>query len=217
MSPDRGQAREVAGELTYAWLGRLVNASLRDDPDTLLALAELTGKVLALEFEGAGIRICICPGPEGLTLSPEHAAGAHVSIRGKPGDLVAYLMASRGLGNSFAGNLTITGDIALAQKFQAIMKDFEFDWEARLATFTGDLAARRVANLLRDAVDFTRRASTTLRADLSEYLRHEQQVLPNQETVSAYSRQVRELAEVVAKLEQRIARLQLSLREKPRC
>lgn len=217
MSPDQGQAREVFGELAYTWLERLVNASLRGDPDTLAGLAELTGKVLALEFEGSGIRIFVCPGPEGLTLRPEHAAGAQVCIRGKVGDLVAYLMASRGLGNSFAGNLTITGDITLAQRFQAIMKDFEFDWEARLAAFTGELAARRVANLLRDAADFTRGAGATLQADLSEYLRYERQVLPDKEAVNVYCQQVRELAEAVAGLEQRIARLQTSLREKPRC
>lgn len=217
MSHDQGQAREVLGELAYTWLERLVNASLRGDPDTLAGLAELSGKVLALEFEGSGIRIFICPGPEGLTLRPEHAAGAQVRIHGMVGDLVAYLMASRGLGNSFAGNLTITGDIALAQKFQAVMKDFEFDWEARLAAFTGELAARRVANLLRHAADFTRGASATLQADLSEYLRYERQVLPDKEAVTEFCQQVSELAEAVAGLDLRIARLRTSLREKPRC
>ena len=217
MSRDRGQAREVLGELAYAWLERLVNASLQGDPDTLAGLAEFSGKVLVLEFEGSGIRIFICPGPEGLTLRPEHAAGAQVCIRGKVGDLVAYLMASRGLGNSYTSNLAITGDIALAQRFQAVMKDFEFDWEARLAAFTGELAARRVANLLRDAADFTKRTGATLQADLSEYLRYEQQVLPDKEAVTAHCQQVRELAEAVARLEQRIARLQTTPRGKPRC
>ena len=195
------------GELVYSRLARLVNSTLRTDPDTLEALAVLSGNVLLLEFAGTDIRIYICPGQEGLELKPEQPGGANVCIRGRVSDLIAYLMASRGLSDSFSGSLAITGDIPLAQKFQSIMKDFEFDWEAKIADLTGDLAARRVTNFMRGAAGFALHAGNTLRADLFDYLRYEKQVLPDRSAIQEHYVEIRRLESDVAALERRIDRL----------
>ena len=195
------------GELVYSGLERLVNSTLRTDPDTLEALAVLSGKVLLLEFAGTDIRIYICPAEEGLELKPEQPGGANVCIRGRVSDLIAYLMASRGLSDSFSGSLAITGDIPLAQKFQSIMKDFEFDWEAKIAVLTGDLAARRVTNFLRGAAGFALHTGKILQADLSEYLRYEKQILPDRSAIQEHYGEVRRLENDVAALERRIDRL----------
>ena len=195
------------GELVYSGLERLVNSTLRTDPDTLEALAVLSGKVLLLEFAGTDIRIYICPVVEGLELKPEQPGGANVCIRGRVSDLIAYLMASRGLSDSFSGSLAITGDIPLAQKFQSIMKDFEFDWEAKIAVLTGDLAARRVTNFLRGAAGFAVHTGKILQAGLSEYLRYEKQILPDRSAIQEHYGEVRRLENDVAALERRIDRL----------
>src|SRR3972149_6953062 len=71
------ERRKVLGELVYSGLERLVNSTLRTDPDTLEALAVLSGKVLLLEFAGTDIRIYICPAEEGLELKPEQPGGAN--------------------------------------------------------------------------------------------------------------------------------------------
>lgn len=202
----------MSGE-NYSWLEHLINISLADDPDTLKALAAFSGKVMLLEFTGTQLRFYIVPGEHGLHLLRDCKADENVCIRGRVSDLFAYLMASRGINDSFSGNLEITGDIALAQKFQAVMKNHEFDWEEKLSRITGDLAARRVGLLLRSTGRFALDTARTLQADVSEYLRYEKQVLPDRYEVEEYNSMVKALAADVANLQHRVRKLQRAMRD----
>jgi ubiquinone biosynthesis protein UbiJ len=184
-----------------------LNRTLKLDPDTLAALAELSGKALAFEFSNTGLAFTVFPAADGVRLESGRATAADVCIRGTPTDLLAYLLAASGKGEGYAGRLDVSGDVNLAQRFQAVMKNVDLDWEEYLSSWFGDTLAHKLGNAFRGSLQFAKNTRRTLELDVSEYLRYEKEILPDQGEVNGYITAIDALRDDAERLKLRVERL----------
>ena len=191
----------------------LVNRTLKLDPETLESLAELSGKVLSLEFINTGLILYIIPGSRGVHLEPRYSGDVNVSIRGTPVNLAAYLMSASGKGEGFTGRLEIIGDVGLAQDFQTIIKTADLDWEEFMSRWLGDTLTHKMGNFVRSTLTLARDTKRTLELDISEYLRYEKEILPEQSEVDKYIAAIDELRNDTERLKVRVNKLARATQE----
>ena len=198
-----------------AWLRqleRLINKILAQDEETLEALAGLRGKVIGLEFSQTRLRFFLLPGAWGLRiqadLEADLEAGPDVWIKGTPANFLKLLRAARAEAPGLPADLQIMGDIALAQRFQAILRALDIDLEGPLARLAGDTVAVQISRLASGAGRYLSDSGRSLALNLSEYLRFEVQLLPDDLQVREFCDAVDTLRQDVDRLAQRLARLE---------
>lgn len=194
-----------------AWLRqleRLLNKILALDEETLEALAGLDGKVIGLEFSQTRLRFFLLPGAWGLRIQTDLEAGPDVWIKGTPANFLKLLRAARAEAPGLPADLQIMGDIALAQRFQAILRALDIDLEGPLARLAGDTLAVQISRLASGAGRYFRDSGRSLALNLSEYLRFEIQLLPDDLQVREFCDAVDTLRQDADRLEQRLARLE---------
>jgi ubiquinone biosynthesis accessory factor UbiJ len=117
------------------------------------------------------------------------------------------------------GSLDLTGDAALAQSFQRLLWHARPDLEEELSGVIGDVAAHGLGNLARGMSDWGRKAGSTLRQNLGEYLQEESRAVPSRYEVDKFRGDVEKVRDDVARLEARLKRLEQSIetnRDSPR-
>ncbi len=190
-----------------AGLETAINQYLKLDPDTLARLAELEGRVIALQWRGTDLTLYFLPGAQGLQLLAQFQGEPDTLLRGTP-----LALAELGLGPNkdnalFSGAVEIVGDTDIGQRFQDILEAMDIDWEEHLSHLIGDVAAHQAGKLARDAGHYAEQSADTLRQDLSEYLKEESQLLPARVQVDNFLADVDTLRMDVDRLEARVQRL----------
>jgi ubiquinone biosynthesis protein UbiJ len=183
----------------------LVNRLLSMDEEGRAALCGLAGSTMSVVLDDTRYRLFLRITDEGLELHDDPEPEADVTIRGTP---AAFLGFVRGEKAAAGGSIDISGDVALAQEFQAVLKNLELDWEESLSGLIGDTLARKAGNLIRGTARFMAQTRRTLEADISEYLRYETEVLPDRAEIDEFNSAVDTLRNDVERLKIRIARLQ---------
>jgi ubiquinone biosynthesis protein UbiJ len=183
----------------------MVNRLLAMDEEGSAALRGLAGKTLAVVLDDTRYCLSIRITADGMELNDEPAPEAEVTIRGTPAAFVGFLRAENA---TVAGSIDISGDVTLAQEFQAVLKNLDLDWEETLSGWIGDTLARKTGNLIRGMARFLAQTRRTLEADISEYLRYETEVLPDRDEIDEFNSAVDTLRNDVERLKIRIARLQ---------
>lgn len=189
-------------------LEQAVNRVLQLDATTRARLAELRGKVIRLRVTGdPAFEIFVLPEESGVRLRTEHERDADVTLSG---DIPVILrFAARRLLPEVvaAGEVQISGDIALGQRFQKILEQADIDWEEPLARVLGDVPGHQLGRALRDLGGWMRQTLRTLQQDLGEYLQEESRLLPVRARANAFRQSVESLQRDLENLEQRLARL----------
>jgi ubiquinone biosynthesis accessory factor UbiJ len=184
-----------------------LNRCLSLDPETLSRLAALSGKLIAVELRGAGITLYMAPHGGGIQLLRDYDGTADAVISGTP-----LALARVGLGEErgllFAGEVEISGDVTLGQRFEAVLREIDIDWEEQLSQLVGDVAAHQVGNLVRDTLHWGAKSVDTFGRDITEYLQEESRHLPRQDEIDEFLAAVDVLRNDVERLEARVKRLQ---------
>jgi len=193
--------------LVLAGLEITLNRYLSLDPETLSRLAGMTGKLIAIELRGVGITLYMAPHSGGIQLLREFDGSADAVISGTP-----LALARVGIGEErgllFAGEVQISGDVTLGQRFESVLRELDIDWEEQLSHLVGDAAAHQVGNLVRDALQWGAKSVDTLGRDLTEYLQEESRQLPQRDEVNKFLAAVDVLRNDVERLDARVKRLQ---------
>ena len=189
-------------------LEEIVNRALRLDPATFARVAELQGKVIRLRTAGdRSFEIHVLPDASGLRLRSQLDREPDVTLTG---DIpVVFRFALRRVIPDVvaAGEVQISGDIDLGQRFQRLLEQADIDWEEQAARALGDVPAHQLGNALRGLGGWSRQALQTLKQDIGEYLQEESRLLPVRPRAGAFRRSVETLERVVESLEKRLARL----------
>jgi len=192
--------------MVLAGLEITLNRYLGLDPETLARLSGLAGKVVNVELRGLGITLHMAPHSGGIQLLHDYGAAADAVISGTPISLARVgLGEERGL--VFAGEVEIRGDVTLGQRFEAILRDIDIDWEEQLSRLVGDVAAHQVGNLVRDTLSWGSKTLETFGRDVSEYLQEESRHLPQRDEVETFLAEVDVLRNDAERLDARAKRL----------
>ncbi len=209
--------------LMTAVLEDVVNRLLRLDPDTLARLGAFDGKCIGLRLAGddsrdGGSRVAsgtaaadrdveffLFPSAAGFRVRATHDAAPDVTIRG---DVPVFARLVFGAGATRrAGELQISGDIELGQRFQRVLKSLDIDWEEQSAFLVGDIAARQLGRVARGLRAWARSSRGYLEQDLREYLQEESHLLARREAVDRFLGAVDTLRADADRFEQRLMRL----------
>lgn len=199
------------------WLNQiesLINKALSLDEETLNSLGKLEGKIIAFEFMNTNLTVFLLPSGNGLDIHTANENKADVLIKGTPSNFIMMMASSKKKSASLPTDMQIIGDIGLAQRFQEIMQNIEIDLEEPLSKWVGDTMAYQIGKFVRGSRRFVVNTSKTLAMDISEYLRFEINMLPDELLVEEFSKDVDLLREDVERFQKRINKLELQLKNK---
>ena len=180
---------------------------LQADPTTLDRLAELDGKVIALDFEATEVTIFMFPTPAGIRLRDQWDGEVDVHMIGTPAELIKMGLAAKSPVTPGKINIKIQGDLHVGQQFKKILDDMQIDWEELLAQHIGDIAAHHASSFLRGLHKRVNEAVKTAANNGSEYLRFEADMLPADWRVGEFVDDVDRIREDVDRMAMRVNRL----------
>lgn len=201
------------------WLGqleKLINKALQLDEETLYSLGQLADKVIAFEFINTNLTLFLFPSEQGLAIYSQYEKKPDVWIKGTPGNFIMMMTASKRGAASMPADMQVIGDISLAQRFQQIMQTMEIDLEEPLSKWVGDTAAYQIGKFFRNTRRFAFNTTRVLATDISEYLRFETGMLPDDLLVEEFCQDVDLLREDVDRFTQRVNKLEKQINNKTR-
>ena len=206
-----------AGHAFTAILEDGCNRLLRLDGDTLYELGDLDGRVFCLRVnkEGkgeAGPAMYFFPSQGGFRIRSEHEGKIDVTITGNPPAFLKLVMGEYAPALTGSGQMQITGDLELGQRFQKILKNVDIDWEEYLSGYVGDTVAHRIGHVASRMRHWGQHIAETLRQDFSEVMTEELRVAARPEAVQGFMSRVDKMRADVDRLEKRIQKLKDSLR-----
>jgi ubiquinone biosynthesis accessory factor UbiJ len=194
--------------MLLATLERVLNRGLPRSPRARQLTAELEGKSVAVivrDVAGVSVRSNgqTLSLTSGETLADATVSGGALSLLALSGPQAQAVLQR--------GDVTISGDGEVAEKFRELAQLLRPDLEEELALFIGDVPAHQVGRLARLGADLGRRAAETTLTNLAEYLAHERGDLVSRPEGEQFLRGVDQVREGVDRLE---ARLELLLRRR---
>ena len=176
------------------------------DLKTASRVAELGECSIAFRLKRPGVAVMAHVAHGAVSVSG-NGGRADVTITGSPADFLAMAKTQREGSVLAAGKVEIEGDLATAQKIQALLADMSIDFEALLAERTGDIFARQLGRGVRAGIGWVRNAHAALERDVSEYLRYELGLLPVREDIETFVRDCATVAEDVDRLGAKVQRI----------
>ncbi len=192
---------------------KLINKVLQYDPHSFQQMSEFSGNVILVDIQEIYLKLFLLPSEKGLHISLNEQPLVDVTIKGRPSSLFSLLLNNSERSSVFPKDLEIKGDIHLAQRFQALMQDLDIDWEECLSQYMGDTAARKLGNILSSSRRFLKDTHTSLSRNMSEYLRFEKNVLPDQLLIDEFVSDVDYLRNDIERLKLKIDRLEKTQQE----
>jgi len=189
-------------------LEETLNRVLRLDPDSMTRLGDLDGKLIRLRITGAiPIEIVVQPSKSGLRFHAQHNGEPDVTLTGDVPVFARFAMRRIMPEVVAAGDVQISGDIELGQRFQQLMEKIDIDWEEQAARVLGDVTAHQLGNALRDLHGWSTSAARTLKDDFDEYIKEEGRLLAPRLRAENFTKAVESVRSEVDRLEQRVALL----------
>ncbi|MBX2869742.1 MAG: SCP2 sterol-binding domain-containing protein [Acidiferrobacterales bacterium] len=192
-------------------INRAIQSVLSVDPDSVKALAALTGKVYRINLTVPPITLFLLPDPEGLCLQTECAHTPDVTLTGSVFAFAKLGSKSGGRTNSgriFSdGQITMEGDAEAGQALQRVLAQFDLDWEELIARAVGDLPARKVGNAFRDFGGWAEKTAKYTRTNFSDYLTEESRVMASKVGMQRFERGVTELRSDIDRVGLRVEKL----------
>ena len=188
-----------------------VNTYLKMDPDSLAQFARFDNKVIAIELQDTGIKLFCLPSAQGISIMSHYQGEADTLISGRP-----LSMAKLALMNNtqvmFDGEVKISGDVELGQKFKKTLEGIDIDWEEHLSRVTGDVIAHKTGQALREMANWWRNNKSRALTNGREYLQQEVEVLPMRDEAETLYHDIETLRDDTARIEARI--MQLTIKDK---
>lgn len=191
-----------------------VNSALALDPATLKRLARLEGKILHIEITAPHFDFYLEPGAHGIFLKQEFNEAADARIRGSAAAMTRVLTADNKATALFGKDISISGDMELSQQLQLILANLEIDWEAKLASWFGDVAGHQLGRGVRSLHRFVSRSGESLTRSAEEYLHEESRALPPRAELNHFYSEIEILSIETDRLSARIERLKKALADK---
>ncbi len=193
-------------EIAASVLQTAFNRCLAFDSLSRERFSKLQGRVIALELQGLGT-FYLQPNEQQIAMSVSTQQAADVTLSGSPFAFARMGMADDSADSFFKGDVTLTGDSALGQRFGEILKGLDVDWEEMASKVMGDVLAHKLGGVLRDGAAWSKENLQSSQQTLAEYLQEELRQLPVRDEVDEFLSGVDKLRNDVERTEARIRRL----------
>jgi ubiquinone biosynthesis protein UbiJ len=186
----------------------LINSYLRLDPESIARLSQLSGKTIALELRGFTQMIYMSPDAQGIHLKSVLDTVPDTTISGTPLALLQLVKSGSHHLTRLSDDISVSGDLELAQEIQDIFQTIDIDWEEHLSRLIGDVAAHQMGNMARSTLDYGRQLLRNFHQTGTEYIQEEIRYLPPGEEVQDFVKSIDQTRDAVERLEARIQHLE---------
>lgn len=201
-------------QLLSATIENALNRYIRLDPEGPAAFASLEGRVIVIELSGLDLNLAIFPSADDFMLLTDFDGESDVRLRGTPLAFAKLALAQDKRDQLFSGEIEVSGDTRLANKFSQLFSQLNIDWEELAANSMGDIAAHKMANGLRSLQQWLARAGHSVSLDSGEYLQEEARLSPANAELRSFIQQVDELREGADRLAVKLELLHNQLSQK---
>ena len=192
-------------DLALQSLEKSVNYYLSLDPESVLTLQTLHGKILKLHIKP--IVLFFCFENAKVKIKSQSDLNATATLEGYP---LAFLqlpfLDKSQVPKLFKQELKISGDLEFGQQVRHLFQNIDIDWEEHLSQFTGDIVAHEVTNIFHRTTNFFKKINHSMQRNLTEYLQEETEHLPCKE-------EIEDFCDDIDHLKLRVDRLQATLKE----
>ncbi|MCK4705722.1 MAG: SCP2 sterol-binding domain-containing protein [Gammaproteobacteria bacterium] len=164
---------DTAIEASINGLEAAINRYLSLDPEVTERLAELEGRVIAVEITGINKTLYFLPHQAGMDVIEHYEDEADTTLRGSPVALLKMSMNKDVAPLMLKGEVEIEGDVRLGRSFKKILSEMDVDWEEYISRVIGDAPAHHLASLTKKIISWGCQAGNDVAADVSEYLQEE--------------------------------------------
>ena len=194
-------------DLAYAGLEQALNHHISMDQNAKAQMAQLHGRVIALEVLGTGQTIYLVPGPELTQLLSSYEGEPDCLLQGSPITITQLRRPVPEGEDPVPDGMQVSGDSELAQQFCRILRQVEINWEAYLSPYTGSLIAGELGKAIDFAGYWRDHIIDTLNQDLREYMQEDTAVLPTRYEIETFGSSVEQLGERLEQLQKRVDQL----------
>ncbi len=193
-----------------------INAWLKLDDEALPRFAELDGKIIRLHITGFDLNLYFFPSASGIQVlgnypSEENGGIVDSTIHGSPMALIRLGTSSNAGETMLKSDVEIDGDMRVAEKFSAILKEVDIDWEELLSKLVGDIIAHQAGQVARGATSWFKETAEAMKLNTAEYISEESKLSPTDAEVRDHIDQVDDVHMGVDRL---AARINLLLKDK---
>ncbi len=148
------------------------------DDNAHLYLTPLAGKVIAITIEPFNETLYLCPTETTIQCLENFVGEVDTTLSGSILAFGVMGLSKKPTRSLFSGDVKITGDTRLGQKFQQLFEKSDIDWEQHLSHFTGDIVAQTLGDLFRSGNQWTQESIETFTLNVTEFLQEETRDLP---------------------------------------
>lgn len=199
----------LAAPVLLPVLESIINHSLSLDPQTMVRLRSLSGKVIQLVIEDSKMHYYMMIHDHGLSLYHRLERLPDLTITGSWRGLWSLCRSNMDSATLIHNHITISGNMDDAHALQKIATALDIDWEEALAMRIGDRAAYRIGTIIKKAQSAMHRTAISMHAQLHDFLQYETGVIPTPDEVYQWMDAVSVLRHDVERAEARIQRLTL--------
>ncbi len=186
-----------------------INAWLKLDDEAPPRFVELDGKIIRLHITGLDFNLYFFPSASGIQVlgnypSEEDGGIVDTTIHGSPMALIRLGTSNNAGETLLKSDVEIDGDMRVAEKFSAILKDVDIDWEELLSKLVGDIIAHQAGQVARGATDWFTETIDAMKLNTAEYISEESKLSPADAEVHHHLEQVDDVRMGVDRLEARI-------------
>jgi ubiquinone biosynthesis protein UbiJ len=190
-----------------------LNKYLSLDENVSLILKPLLGKVIAITITPFNETIYLCPSANIIQFMDVYEGPVDTTLTGSLSSLGLMSVSNTPPARSFfSGDVTITGDLAVGQKFQHLFTKLDIDPEKQLAQYTGSFVAHKVRNFFSSAHNWHQENMNSIKLNVTEFLQDESKDLPPEPEINIFTQQVDQLKEDIERCEAKIQRLDDALK-----
>ena len=183
------------------------NKTLEHDPQTQERLEKLQGKTMTLNIKSIGQSLSISPHKEGLEFSQTTPEQVDVTLSATLGAMVKISRDGMENAELEPGELEISGDPIVGQRFAQVISDLNIDWDALLAEHIGESPAKVVSYAAQQAKEFADDSRIRFKEFISTLIKEDMAVVADKKQVEEHLDDVDNLRADVDRLHARLQRI----------
>jgi ubiquinone biosynthesis protein UbiJ len=185
-------------------LEKALNRYLALDPESKRRIACLNNKKVTIELLHTPLIVQLNFVNETIHVNWQATCNADIIIKGTPLNLLQLSVTpSAKRQRFFAEDVSVEGNMELAQSVLAIFDELEIDWEEFISEWLGDVSAHQLGRFARGIKGFGQRMRRTLARNVNEYVHEEINLFPPTDALQDFFHEVDELRMDLDRLEAR--------------
>lgn len=183
------------------------NKALEYDSASLARLQKLQGKTMTLHIKKIDQSITLTSQAEGLEFTSQAPEKVDVVLSTTIGAMIK--ISRDGLENAEleSGELEMSGDPIIGQRFAQVIADLNIDWETMLAEKIGEAPARTVSMVASHTKEFAQESRSKLHEFVEHLIKEDMQLVASKTDVTSFLDGVDDLRADVDRLAARLDRL----------